>query len=82
MDTAKDDGAGNEEQAYGLLERGLDLTYWVEYFTAGLHEQLKSVEKSVKKSSEKILGYMKQNPLVSAVEMAKMLSLSSRAVEK
>jgi ATP-dependent DNA helicase RecG len=69
---------------------GLDLTHWVEYFTAGLHEQLKSVEKSVKissekgseKSSEKILRFMKQNPLVSAAEMAEMLSLTSRAVEK
>ena len=71
-------------------DMGLDLTYWVEYFTLGLYEQLKSVEKSVKKgsekgsekSSEKILGYMKQNPLVSAADMAEMLSISSRAVEK
>jgi Fic family protein len=67
-------------------DMGLDLTYWVEYFTSGLHEQLKSVEKSVKisseKGSEKILRFMKQNPLVSAAEMAEMLSISSRAVEK
>ena len=75
-------------------DAGMDLTHWVEYFTDGLHEQLKDVEKSVQKgsekgsekssekSSEKILAYMKQDPLVSAARLAEMLSISSRAVEK
>ena len=71
-------------------DMGMDLTGWVEYFTAGLHEQLKNAEKRVKNSSEKgseksseiILKYMRQNPSVSAAALADMLSISSRAVEK
>jgi ATP-dependent DNA helicase RecG len=42
----------------------------------------KSSEKSRKKSSEKILDLVRQNPAVSAREIAEALGLTSRAVEK
>ena len=42
----------------------------------------KSSEKSREKSSEKILDLVRQNPAVSAREIAEALGLTSRAVEK
>ena len=42
----------------------------------------KSTEKTGEKSSEKILDLVRRNPAVSAREMADVLGLTSRAVEK
>ena len=45
-------------------------------------DKLTGSEKSSEKSSEKIIRTIKQNPAVSAQELADMLGITSRAVEK
>ena len=79
----------NQERYYEVLELSGSLgesTPFIEFMLEVILQSIKSsVESSVKSSvntEDKILEYLKQNPKTTIKELAKLLNLTTRAIEK
>ena len=79
----------NQEQYYAVLEESGDLgesTPFIEFMLEVILQTIQSSVKSSDKSSvnteDKILDYFSENPFGTIAELAELLGLSTRAIEK
>jgi predicted HTH transcriptional regulator len=75
----------NQERYYEVLEEAGSLGESTPFIEFMLEVILESIESSVKSSvntEDKILDYLIQNPKTTIKELAKLLNLTTRAIEK
>ncbi len=75
----------NQERYYEVLELSGSLgesTPFIEFMLEVILESIKSSVKSSVNTEDKILEYLKQNPKTTIKELANLLDLTSRAIEK
>jgi len=69
----------NEENVTGSLRES---TPFIEFMLEIILQSVKSSVKSSVNTEDKILEYIKQNPKITIKEMATLLNLTTRAIEK
>ena len=74
--------AAGVKVAFEKVSTGFQVTFYRSEAETTSRKAEKSSEKGSEKSSEKIIRVIRENPTVSAQEIASMLALSSRAIEK
>ena len=75
----------NQERYYEVLEEAGNLgasTPFVEFMLEVILESIKSSVKSSVNTEDRILEYLKQNPTSTIKELAELLDLTTRAIEK